>query len=97
MKSWFITREPYLLYDMDGRVYKQEWLQIAQRDKRLVKVTESEDSRAKFLEKYRYQDNGYLLHVYNRIVIRPNNQKCIDLGQEIANKLGVNYFEDVEG
>jgi hypothetical protein len=75
---------------------KCEWLQIAQRDKRLVKVTSKENPNAEFLLKYRCADNGFLLHTYNRIVIRPNNQKCIDLGQEYVDKLGVNYFEDVD-
>ncbi len=96
MKSWFITREPYLLFDMEGRIQAKEWLQIAQRDKRLVKVSSKEDRNADLLDMYRYADNGCLLHVYSRIVIRLNNQKCIDLGQEFADKLGAKYFEDVE-
>ena len=92
----FITREPYLLFDMHGRITRQEWVALANRTAELKKIRESEDRNDYRCSGYKYPPYGKFIHVYGRVVVKWVDAKCLELAASIAEQLSARLFDDIE-
>ena len=92
----YITREPYLLFDMDGRISRKEWVALADSMVELEKIKESEDRIGYSCSGYAYPPYGKFIHVYGRVVVKWVDAKCLDLAAIIAEQLSARLFDDIE-